>query len=800
MLAVALALSLMGAAAPRAASPFVGIWRAIDNGDGSLMRATFAGPGGGPFFITWTESYFSACDGRAGLGTGIGRLDPAAPTIVEADMRLKCLRTGDVFEWHQVWQYRPAYDVLTSQEDAYGVDTIWTRLGKPLVPRMDLRVNYGHDWVESFYEAGHSVAVKVTESDGITVKATIEVQTESKDYWGGEEGFQTLDGVWSEPAPDILPRDWVFAQVDNGQTAKVQVGDIAGRIDLEGDAITGTIAADWIAEEVNVDCMPWGAPDPQPDLEYDTVDPDGLDTFFCSWAEAWDIGPYQDVGVAYSGPDGHWVANAFFARHPRIIVSAAGDWFWTSDFNPGTLATSIYESQDADARLLWGGPLEADESGFATAGYDIHGLDLVPGNYLVISDGTSEKGILLEPISMEIFDTENDIMAGTAPRGREVRAVAGMAEAETQGVILLTADSRTGAWMADFNTMPFDITEEMRPWSFAQISDDDGDANEAGTPPPPQMPTMFAWLEWDAVDGHGWLPGSTITLTVGGHAFTQSLAEGETSVHFDVGPDHDLVVSDVVTMTDDTTLKDLLIPPVAITDYNLGAKTVSGTYDPNLGLRVSVDGMVPDLVARNDGTWTATFDELGPLMWGDAIQTDSDGDEAAATIQTPNPIILAIADDNTVVGLGWAEGRLVDLKILCGAVECYTDSMIVPAPSDVPWTNAVFQLGGFDLLAGHRIVMGQGDPAAGRYEKELLVSSIHVERFEIASQVVYGTGDPGARFFVRINGVDRDGTVEEDGTWSVFHEGLVPGVWGEAIEPYGEGGDETRDLFQAPNE
>jgi hypothetical protein len=62
-------------------SPFVGIWRAIDFGDGSLMRATILGQGSGPFLITWTESYFSFCDGRAGVATGSGgstRMTPGA--------------------------------------------------------------------------------------------------------------------------------------------------------------------------------------------------------------------------------------------------------------------------------------------------------------------------------------------------------------------------------------------------------------------------------------------------------------------------------------------------------------------------------------------------------------------------------------------------------------------------------------------------------------------------------------------------------------------------------------------------
>jgi hypothetical protein len=87
---------------------------------------------------------------------------------------------------------------------------------------------------------------------------------------------------------------------------------------------------------------------------------------------------------------------------------------------------------------------------------------------------------VLESITIDLFDVEQDVVAGTAPPGRMVRVAVGTTP--DYEVMHTTADQESGAWTADFNTIPFDITEEMRPESFAQIFDDDGDANEAGTP------------------------------------------------------------------------------------------------------------------------------------------------------------------------------------------------------------------------------------------------------------------------------------------------------------------------------
>lgn len=165
--------------------------------------------------------------------------------------------------------------------------------------------------------------------------------------------------------------------------------------------------------------------------------------------------------------------------NPRIVASESGDWFWTTEFKPGDLDISIFDSSDVGANLLWSGEQVADESGFAFVGFDIHGQDLAPGNYLVVSDGDSQKGIVLQPISVTMFDTQADFMAGFAPAGSEVWAAAGPQDWQERR--LVSADPVTGEWRADF--APFDILEEYQPWSYAHIYDDDGDANEGGVPP-----------------------------------------------------------------------------------------------------------------------------------------------------------------------------------------------------------------------------------------------------------------------------------------------------------------------------
>lgn len=228
---------------------------------------------------------------------------------------------------------------LASQDDEDGDLTRVTII----VPRLELRVNYGHDWVESFYEAGREVTLTVTESDGETVKATATVFTEPKDFWGGETGFQTTPEDWSPGQPDLQPYDWVTAEVDNGVTAQVQLGDIRGEVFIFEDRVTGTIDAPWIDDPVPVECLDWGSGLDEPINKDDGVIlTNGDDPYSCSWdpESEWDLGAWQDVGVGYFTPDGHWVANAFHAEHWMAM--------WTYDLPAG-----FWEEGDHSYYFQW---------------------------------------------------------------------------------------------------------------------------------------------------------------------------------------------------------------------------------------------------------------------------------------------------------------------------------------------------------------------------------------------------------------------------------------------------------------
>ena len=298
-----------------------------------------------------------------------------------------------------------------------------------------LHVNYYGDVIEFWYPPDHEGTLTVTESDGVTVKATVDFTTTSIPWWNGDTGFSTdLDGVvWDPERPDIQAGDWVFGEVDVDGTiysAEVQLGEILGEVDAENDSITGTIDVPWLPQDVEIEmqCHPWGAPNPT-DGKQDFVLPDGEDPYFCEWDPdtEWDIQPYSDVGVTYTDPSGHWVYNGFYAYSfdLSLNVNYGHDWieFWYPPDYSGTLTVTESDRTTVKATMgfttttvpWWGGA-----TGFST---NMEGVvwnperpDIQAGDWVfgeVDVDGTIYSAeVQLGEILGEV-DAENDSITGT---------------------------------------------------------------------------------------------------------------------------------------------------------------------------------------------------------------------------------------------------------------------------------------------------------------------------------------------------------------------------------------------------
>ncbi len=235
---------------------------------------------------------------------------PVVVTGVDAD--------GGSFQcdFDGIWDLQPweTVAVLYVEPDS---DTV-INFAWPL--QLMMNVNYGHNWIEGNYAAGHTLWITLTESDGVTIKDTATLQTGEVPWWGGQTGFSTNWQGWSSGGqPDIAPGDWVYGLVDNGYAATARVGTMDGELDIDNDLVTTTLNANWFTQTLNASCNVENGPG-----EGFALDPDGGTHVTDLGAMGWDLQPGQNVWLWYQEPDGDWVGNVVRQPAPEV-----GVWKWT---------------------------------------------------------------------------------------------------------------------------------------------------------------------------------------------------------------------------------------------------------------------------------------------------------------------------------------------------------------------------------------------------------------------------------------------------------------------------------------
>jgi hypothetical protein len=681
-------------------SPFIGNWQAIDVLDESDLRLVIAGPPGGPFQITWTESYISFCDGGPGIARGTGQLAQDDPFILDADLRLVCFTSGATLDFHMTWIYDPGTDTISSEFITWhrpkaasqaciphptGLTNWWPGDGNAadLLSGLDgtfkgdattgsglVDLAFHLDGDGDFIEVPHHSALDVGTGD-FTVELWVNFNSTNNEQVLVEKWIEQFDPVdgWTltklegnvlrlamEDAYgnelsldsgelDLRPGRWYhFAAVRRGEMVELYLnGELIAGENFGGPYNLNSPASLKFGHRGNTEDTP-GSLDKRNFYLNGRIDEVEL---FVGTA----LSPDQILALYQAGSAGKCKDQIQPPPplYPVIIASIAGDWFWTSSFRSGAdLSMSIYESPEPDANLLWSGVSPADASGYVHVFFQDHGIDLLPGHYLVISDGVYEKSLLLELITMEVFDLENDIMAGTASPGREVMAAAGYKD--YQDHIYLIADPVTGQWLADFKTIGVDIVEEMRTWSFAHIYDEDGDANEANPPPAPQFPFIRAHPVWEAVDAWYWPEETTLQLTIDDpntEIFPDVYMEqsGEVdpslgSVWFILPECYDLKPGDIVGITDGETTRSLIVSILTIEAVNVDADTAEGIVEPNAQVRLPTpDGAALGITADENGYWFADFKQINfdliPGVMVIAETYEEDGDMTSYTWSIP---------------------------------------------------------------------------------------------------------------------------------------------------------------------
>ena len=276
-------------------------------------------------------------------------------------------------------------------------------------------------------------------------------------------------------------------------------------------------------------------------------------------------------------------------------------------------------------------------------------FDVQAGHVVTVTDGTTTKTTVVTELVVTEVDPYMDTVSGTAAAGSEVVLGVG-----TTGRRVIT--DGTGNWIADFSVPgpnpgedAFDIVNFIGgptpiPGSigFALQSDDDGDFTQTiwFAPPPHEI-----WVDpvTDDVRGGGfahWPIGVTVTLEIDDpangpgvdytdSAVTQQGVDGPFGqffeFHFALAGVFDIQSGDVVTVTDGTATKTLVVSALTVTGFDFGTSTVSGTATPGSAVSVATSSFqLVNTQADGTGAWSATL-PAGATK-GVSYETDPDND------------------------------------------------------------------------------------------------------------------------------------------------------------------------------
>jgi hypothetical protein len=259
---------------------------------------------------------------------------------------------------------------------------------------------------------------------------------------------------------------------------------------------------------------------------------------------------------------------------------------------------------------------------------------LSPGSLIQVEYGEEEiiKELVVENLSLDFMDFENDQAGGAADDGKQIQFVLEGPEVYEEGFVTAGEEG----WMIDF-WMDYEIDLQEDMWLWVSIEDDDGDKTHAelvGEEPPPSA-VINAYPQFDLVNGWFWPVGETVTLVVDddfdpdtGNLFeTTGVSQPapwypyEPFVSFDLRP-FDLQPDHFVIMFAENfdPFQVHQVKNLALLSADHEFDQVSGTADPATDVFVVINWNTEIIVtADGSGNWVADFSGQYDLVYGDMV-------------------------------------------------------------------------------------------------------------------------------------------------------------------------------------
>jgi len=478
---------------------------------------------------------------------------------------------------------------------------------------------------------------------------------------------------------------------------------------------------------------------------------------------------------------------------PFIAVSITQHWFWVNNFTPETLVTFYVYDHQGDENPIFEFNRNTDEFGNVTIEGWEHFWNPEPGDYIVATDGYIKKDLVLEYITLDVFDYENDFLSGEAAyAGRSVDIGVGNENGEQWMNVTAGENSR---WEADFK-LPgyvFDITENS--WAGAHVNDEDGDVTAAHNSGPPPGPHFTVFPEWEWFDGLDWPDGANVLITVENKPECETMKESwDYFFNGSFGEGCDLEIGDTVTFTYGQTIRTHTVQNLTVTKANQEDDTIKGMADPGTEVYVwpHATGEQQLAIAKTKGAakgkWNVDFTGNFDLTSGECGRSeirDVFSNSTAVDWCIANPTFVAYLPW-AIEGYDWPMDDTIKIYIN-GEYIARADSEQRP---DFPegTTRVLFDVGqyGITLQTNDHIVMTDESIDVS---KEVWVTNLAVTDIDLDAKKVFGTytyyPESESQDYLWVWLYDGDGqvpTMDPDGTWVATFDELPPGAWGGATQ------------------
>ncbi|MEX2546619.1 MAG: PxKF domain-containing protein [Chloroflexota bacterium] len=228
------------------------------------------------------------------------------------------------------------------------------------------------------------------------------------------------------------------------------------------------------------------------------------------------VGAYPDLPEVTAQPQFEVAMTPEVSMDADFIFVCCGEG-WRTD---PSVSVTVF---DAPGGTILFGPysVPTDAEGSFEIGPGAHGLDLVPGMYVVVTGDTTgiTKELTLSELTFEDLDAETDTASGTAPAGSEVAIEAGLPDSDGFFCCLWDVADESGNWYVDFGAEGFDVTGQMG--GTVHLPDEDGDTTRAGIPAPGGPQYQFSGF-FRPVDSR-----PTVNLVKAGQAIPVKFSLGE---------------------------------------------------------------------------------------------------------------------------------------------------------------------------------------------------------------------------------------------------------------------------------